>query len=284
MSFKLGLVGLIFMLSFCLRPASAQVQQAWVAKYNNGITNGTHQAVKTALDTAGNIYITGFSQNTNGNIGYAILKYAPNGDLIWVSRLDSTDFTNAQPSSLALDASNNVFVTGSGGTFKYDPNGNVVWATNIYATALALDTNGNAYVTGVSNAFTTMKFGSTGSNLWTVTFAGFGLSNIAQVIVVDSQANAYVAGSATAPYEYGFPPQAPLEIFKYDSNGNEIWNAHPSSTPPQVVTIVTNGTNLYILVNYYAAGQPYNVLAYTTDGTQEWTSVIHSALVALHLE
>ena len=51
---------------------SAQIQQAWVAKYNNGITNGTHQAVKMALDPNGNIYVTGFSQNTNGNRGYEI--------------------------------------------------------------------------------------------------------------------------------------------------------------------------------------------------------------------
>ena len=57
----------------------AQIQQAWVTHYNNGITNGTHQAVKMALDSSGNIYVTGFSQNTNGNLGYVTIKYAPNG-------------------------------------------------------------------------------------------------------------------------------------------------------------------------------------------------------------
>ena len=39
--------------------APAQIQQAWVARYNNGITNGTNQAVKMALDSAGNIIVTG---------------------------------------------------------------------------------------------------------------------------------------------------------------------------------------------------------------------------------
>ncbi|MGD1084547.1 MAG: hypothetical protein ABSA47_07340 [Verrucomicrobiota bacterium] len=33
----------------------AQVKQTWLAKCNNGITNGTNQAVKMALDAAGNI-------------------------------------------------------------------------------------------------------------------------------------------------------------------------------------------------------------------------------------
>jgi hypothetical protein len=51
----------------CLLPCSAisQIQQAWAVHYNNGILNGTNQAVKMALDSAGNIYVLGFSQNTN---------------------------------------------------------------------------------------------------------------------------------------------------------------------------------------------------------------------------
>jgi len=54
-------------------PAFSQIQQAWVARYNNGIANGNHQALKMALDGSGNIYITGFSQNTNGQSGYATI-------------------------------------------------------------------------------------------------------------------------------------------------------------------------------------------------------------------
>jgi hypothetical protein len=59
--------------------APAQIQQAWVARYNNGLLNGTNQAVKIALDSRGNIYVLGFSQNTNTNLGYVTVKYAPNG-------------------------------------------------------------------------------------------------------------------------------------------------------------------------------------------------------------
>src|SRR5208282_2449026 len=60
--------------------AAAQIQQAWVARYNNGITNGTNQAVKMALDSAGNIYVTGSSQNANSSLGYVTMKYAPTGN------------------------------------------------------------------------------------------------------------------------------------------------------------------------------------------------------------
>jgi hypothetical protein len=76
--------------------ASAQIQQAWVAKYNNGITDGTSQAVKMVLDNTGNIYVTGFSQNTNTNFGYVTIKYAPNGNQLWSTRYDSTNFPTAR--------------------------------------------------------------------------------------------------------------------------------------------------------------------------------------------
>jgi hypothetical protein len=80
--------------------ATAQIQQAWVAHYNNGITNGTHQAVKIGLDTIGNIYVAGFSQNTNGNLGYVTIKYAPNGRQLWATCYDSANFPSATPSAL----------------------------------------------------------------------------------------------------------------------------------------------------------------------------------------
>jgi len=78
---------------------TAQLQQAWVAKYNNGITNGTNQAVRMALDSGGNIYVTGFSQNALSNLGYVTIKYAPNGNQIWATRFDSTIYPIASPTS-----------------------------------------------------------------------------------------------------------------------------------------------------------------------------------------
>src|SRR5579863_6323987 len=76
---------------------SAQIQRAWVARYNNGVTHGTNQALKMALDPSGNIYVTGFSQNATANTGYVTVKYAPNGSQLWATRYDSTNVSLAQP-------------------------------------------------------------------------------------------------------------------------------------------------------------------------------------------
>jgi hypothetical protein len=51
-----------------------------VAKYNNGISNGNHQALKITLDALGSIYVLGVSANANTNTGYVTVKYAPNGN------------------------------------------------------------------------------------------------------------------------------------------------------------------------------------------------------------
>src|SRR3984957_19323585 len=123
--------------------AQAQIQQAWVTHYNNGITNGTNQAVKMALDMAGNIYVTGVSQNTNTNLGYVTIKYAPNGNQLWANRYDSTNYPFATPTALALDGNANVIVTGNTLTIKYDSNGNQLWTSPYNATAMATDVSNN---------------------------------------------------------------------------------------------------------------------------------------------
>jgi hypothetical protein len=105
----------------------AQIQQAWVAKYNNGISNGNHQALKATLDSSGNIYVLGVSQNANTNTGYVTLKYSPNGVQMWAARMDTTNFSNANPTAFVLDSSNDVVVTGTSGTVKYNAQGNLLW-------------------------------------------------------------------------------------------------------------------------------------------------------------
>ena len=174
---------------------TAQIQQAWSARYNNGIPNGTNQAVKMALDSAGNIYDLGFSQNTNTNLGYITIKYAANGTQLWAARYDDTNYPTATPSAFALDTSNNVVVTGDALTVKYDSNGNQLWAAPYNGSALAIDPGGNAIVTGVGSNFSTVKLGPSGSNLWAATYPDPVGPAWSQVVLADSNSNVYIAGS-----------------------------------------------------------------------------------------
>jgi hypothetical protein len=215
----------------------AQIQQAWVARYNNGITNGTHQAVKMALDPAGNIYVTGFSQNIYGNLGYLTIKYAPNGNQVWAARYDSTSYPSATPAALVLDSSNDAIVTGSALTIKYDSKGNQLWTAPYAGTALAVDSNANVFVVGFSTNFGTVKLSPQGSNVWLTTYTDVS-STVSQSVLVDSINNVYVSGpdhfqwipTSEALTNEGYYA-ATLTTIKYDSNGSQVWQVSQPGPP-----------------------------------------------------
>ena len=256
---------------------AAQIQRAWVARYNNGITNGTNQALKMALDSAGNIYVTGFSENTNNNTGYVTVKYAPNGSQLWAARYDSTNVSLAQPKSFVLDASNNTIVTGNAGTVKFDGGGNLLWALPSYGgVSVATDTNANVFVAGFSNGFNTAKLTPSGTNLWTRAFTDEG-PMLSESVIVDTNGNAYVCGLDTwlvnALYKWVGP-----RFIKYDGNGNLLWKY---IYQPFSIGLVANGAAIGSDGYYYGvvdlisgvqAPDAYTAVKFSLDGNPVWVA------------
>ena len=265
---------LIFLLVMMGWNATAQIQQAWVARYNNGITNGTSQAVKLALDPAGNVYTSGYSQNTNNQFGYVTIKYAPNGSQLWTARYDSTNYPTAILTAMAVDVSNNIIVTGTALTIKYDSNGNQLWTAPYAGTALAVDSNANVYVVGFSQDFGTVKLSPEGSNIWLATYIDSAGPTVSKTVVVDSAANVYVTGLDTyfyiPPGGDGDGPYLYLTTLKYNSSGDELWKVSEDSTPNNSTIKVEgialdNLANLYV-VAYFPNSFDFTIYKYTPDG------------------
>jgi hypothetical protein len=271
---------LLVFTAFVKFTAKAQIQQAWVAHYNNGITNGTNEAVKMALDSTGNIYITGVSKNTNSQLGYVTIKYASNGNQLWATRYDSTNYPSAAPAALVLDSSNNAILTGSALTIKYDPNGNQLWTAPYAGTTLAVDMAGNSYVAGFGTSFNTVKLSPAGSNVWLTTYVDVG-PTMSQSVLVDSANNVYVSGLDSYQWEPLSDYYAvALTAIKYGSNGNQIWKTsldlgeEPSSM--QVGGASLDGaSNLYLVCN--VTGENYVTVKYTSGGNLEWMSLFGAA-------
>jgi hypothetical protein len=81
---------------------SAQIQEAWAARYNSP-QNGTDVVTAMTVDKAGNTYVTGQSR-TNSHLAYATLKHDAQGNQLWVAH-----YTAEKPS---------LFMVRVGGCFR----------------------------------------------------------------------------------------------------------------------------------------------------------------------
>ena len=74
--------------------------ELWVARYD-GPDGSQDEAVAIAIDTSGNVYVTGRSKGEGTDYDYATVKYDHTGREIWSARFNSLDDYPDEPISLA---------------------------------------------------------------------------------------------------------------------------------------------------------------------------------------
>jgi hypothetical protein len=210
---------------------------AWVRTYN-GPGNGPDFAASVTVDASGNAYVTGWSYGSGTNFDYATIKFAPNGNVAWVSRYNSSGTSDDAAYALAVDDSGSVYVTGASDgdyvTIKYDPNGDTTWVrryngpgfpSDDYPHDIAVDGSGNVYVTGESwgmgtwTDYATIKYYHTGDTAWVRRYNGpQNFYDCAYAIAVDDSGNVYVTGGS-----YGAWDDLDFATIKYGATGNELW-------------------------------------------------------------
>jgi uncharacterized delta-60 repeat protein len=213
----------------------------WVKLYN-GPGNSRDIGRAIAVDTAGNVYVTGESIGTTG-YDIATIKYDAAGVQLWASRYDGPAHGVDGGTSIAVDAFGNVYVSGystgvtSGDdyiTIKYNSSGTQQWATRYDGPAgfhddsyaIAVDNSGNVYVTGRSSGsgtaydYATVKYNSAGTQQWATRYDDTlsHLNDYAYSIAVDNSGNVYVTGSSQASISHeGYA------TVKYNSAGTQQW-------------------------------------------------------------
>jgi len=147
-----------------------------------------------AIDSSGNVYVTGEAGNTfpmvnsfnstfagGGTIDIFVLKLNPagggNSDLIWSTYLGGTGANFDEGNAIVVDDSGNVYVTG-------------LTTDGFFTTAGAFNETHGA---DALDAFV-VKFNSTGNGLEYSTFLGGGGSDSGNGLYVDSSGNAYITG------------------------------------------------------------------------------------------
>ncbi len=173
-----------------------------------------------ALDSGNNVLVTGdFYVRGGSPHDFLTIKYSSEGVPRWTNRYDGPAHGSDWPYAVAVDSSDNVYITGESettgsgmdfATIKYTSAGAPVW-TNFYTgpgngwdtpLAMALDASGNAFVTGQSpysggdvSVCATVAYSSSGVPLWTnVCNRPENSIRYGQAVAVDPDGCALVAG------------------------------------------------------------------------------------------
>lgn len=214
----------------------------------------------------------------SGTLGYVgtkedivTIKYGTNGDTIWTARYNSLNNNTDRASSLAIDKSGNLLITGSRYnnspnlnpsflTLKYDSSGVLKWARTFgnsdSVNALvdgAFDNKGNEYVLGYLNlyAYCTIKYNANGDLIWSKIYSSTNISQ-PRSVSVDNSNNIIVTGN-----DYS-STQRFLSTIKYDSLGNQLWINNLSQISPNFTDLnnrnsmkIDNANNIYLTGSYY---------------------------------
>lgn len=165
---------------YCTVKYDPQGTELWAARYD-GQSNWIDEAKAVAVDTDDNIIVTGHSYAQFLSYDYATVKYNSAGDQLWVQRYNGSSDGDDRANAIALDADNNVYVTGYTSsylssldytTLKYNVSGTTQWVAAYNgpgdgedtAVSIALDETGGVYLSGYSQGdgldydFATVKY------------------------------------------------------------------------------------------------------------------------------
>ena len=270
--------------------------QIWMARYN-GPGNGDDCANAIALDSSGNIYVTGSSLGTGTDYDYATIKYNSAGVEQWVARYNGLGDSVDIATSIAVAADGGVGVTGySGGagtgfdyaTIMYDTEGNELWVARYdgpghwvdAAHAATLDDSGNIYITGESWGgdiiwadYATIKYGPSGIQQWVArynnTWAYQGHSiDIARDLAVDMNGNVSVTGGSLGYSAYD------IQTIQYNSSGIAVWEARwdgLNGESDEGYALALDDAGNVLVAGYSDMGYPeFIAIKYNTAGQIDW--------------
>lgn len=241
----------------CAGSAEAQVSLAWSRQFG---TTAQDNGNSVAVDSAGNVYVTGFTNGSLGgiNAGFAdafLSRYNASGALEWTRQIGSSALDVGN--SVAVDAAGNAYITGyTGGSIlggtntggedafitRYNTDGTVAWSRQIgtstvdrsFGVAVAA---GNVYISGFTrgsllgqtnsggdDAFVT-RYDTDGNVAWSRQI-GTSTADDSRGVAVDAAGNVYISGSTLGSLGVANPSPGNADAFltRFDADGTLAWS------------------------------------------------------------
>jgi len=263
--------------------------QLWLKKYGAGNTNDAGLSI--AVDGSGNVYVGGLTGSAAGS-NCLLIKYDLAGVLQWASKYHTGINYNDAAHNIVIDQPGNIYLTGISSyyfpdrdifTIKYNSSGDSLWVRRYSgpgtrldeSTDIDIDNSGNSYVTGFTQIsdsnfnFVTIKYSSTGSEMWVRTYSAPGINSydMANSLDADNLGNVYVTGYSETieNLDYDFA------TIKYNTSGDLLWVRTyngPNSGVDQANAIAVDAQGNAFVTGF--SDGDYLTLRYSSSGTQEW--------------
>lgn len=269
----------------------------WERRYN-GPGNADDSGAAVAVDSQGNVYVTGYSVGAGAaDNDLLTIKYDSAGTEQWVRRYNGPVGDWDEGLVIALDSEGAVYVSGRSNhsgiwfdfdyvTIKYDPDGTQVWLDRYngpgndwdQCNGIHVDAQGNVYVTGTAaqdlgtayHDFATIKYDASGKRQWVRFLNGAGNNwDEGTGVGTDALGNVYVCGFQTGSgtvYDY--------VTVKYDSFGVEQWRRTYNRPGPGLSADVTYDMAVSSEGEVYVTGvsaRNYRTIKYdAATGVEQW--------------
>jgi uncharacterized delta-60 repeat protein len=279
---------------YCTIKYKSNGDTAWV-RYYNGTGNNVDIANAIAVDTVGNVYVTGSSKSAAGfgTEDYFTIKYSAAGETLWTHRYNGPGNGGDVATSIGLDDSANVYVSGgsNGGTsaqdiftIKYNTNGVVQWTQRLMGTAtfgfsdwaysMAVTNNGNVHVAGYTDNvnsfwdFATVKYNREGVFQWKGAYQGpvHNVSEQANAVAVDASGNVYITGTSAANATTDLED---IVTIKYNSGGAQQWIHRYNASGYDIGNAIAVNANGNVFVGGASNGS-MTTIKYTLSGDTAW--------------
>lgn len=285
----------------------------WI-RYFDENDDSIDAAYAVALDTTGNVYVTGKRVDTFCNIcthnskisDIITMKYDGAGNRIWLNRYHDTIYNLASPADIVVSAKGTVIVTGNITSYnsetgsyisrmiveKIGKKGETLWIRSmksVVANSACFDNNSDILVAGASspdNLYQTqkpmvLKFSSSGNLLWSSIYNEYGKNGQLYRVYCDSLNNVYANGQTDTLTFYNNPR---IITIKYNAAGKQKWfnkeTDHTTTMPHYYGDFIADASgNCYItgFVSKSSADDDWLTTKYNSNGNRQWLSTFDDA-------